>query len=90
MPPKKHKKTSERHPITLRFDDNEMAALQTDRREINNTGIPVSAGAYAKHAVLSYPRLRKLEAQIRRDAEETDRPPDSEGRYARTLLENAR
>lgn len=91
MPPKKHKKPRERHPITLRFDDNEMAALHTDRRELG--GVPVSAGAYAKHAVLSYPRLRKLEAQLRADAEDAianGTSADSASIYAKEILEGAR
>lgn len=68
MPQKKPKKAKagERHPVTLRFNDNEMAALNTDRRQLG--GIPVSVGAYAKHAVVSYPKLRKLDDLMRKYA----------------------
>lgn len=68
MPQKKPKKAKagERHPVTLRFNDNEMAALNTDRRQLG--GIPVSVGAYAKHAVVSYPKLRKLDESLRQFA----------------------
>lgn len=70
MTTKKHKKqATERHPVTLRFNDQEMANLQTDRREVNGTGVPASFGAYAKHAVLNYPRLRKLEAALKRSSD---------------------
>lgn len=75
MPQKKPKKKSrdeqERKQITLRFDDNEMAALNTDRRELNSAGVPASFGAYAKHAVVSYPKLRKLEGLVRFYCEST-------------------
>lgn len=68
MPQKKPKKAKagERHPVTLRFNDNEMAALNTDRRQLG--GIPVSVGAYAKHAVVSYPKLRKMGEMLRQCA----------------------
>jgi len=69
MPQKKTKKPkppSERHPTTLRFSDADFALVDADRKAM--PGIPVSHGAYCKHAVMSYPKLRKLEDEVRRQA----------------------
>ena len=90
MPQKKPKRKSARHQTTLRFDAAEMAQLEIDREAVNNGGPPVKFGAYAKHAVLSYPKLRALEAELRSDAVDAvanGSSADPESRYAKKLLE---
>lgn len=80
----------ERHPTNLRFSDEEIAPLEADRKEINAAGVPVSFGQYAKHAVKSYPRLRRLEAMLREaavDAQKNGSSADSESIFAKLLLE---
>lgn len=86
MPTKKQKKAQERHGITLRFDDQEKALLDDDRRSIG--GVPGSFSAYAKHAVNSYPKLRKLEEAARRMIVD-GRSIVSECSAAETLLREA-
>lgn len=65
MPAKKPKTKAKAKAITLRFTGPEIEPIELDRREIVGAGVPAKIGAYAKHAVMSYPRLRKLEALIR-------------------------
>jgi len=92
MAQKKAKKASDqRKPVTLRFSDNEMAYLQTDRREIQAQSIPVSFSAYGKHAILSYPRLRKIEAELKKllppDGAFVDGTHDPEVIFAKRILD---
>lgn len=63
MPKKKPKPPAERHAVNLRFNDKEYAPLAADLSKM--PGVPVSFGAYCKHAVEMYPKLRKLEARLR-------------------------
>lgn len=50
--------------IHLRLKSSEVAPIDADRKEL--PGVPVGRSAYAKHALLSYPKLRKLEDLVRR------------------------
>lgn len=68
----KKKPPSDRHSIHIRLNAAEEAALEADLKAM--PGVPVSPGVYAKHAVLSYPKLRKLEALLR--ASSADRELD--------------
>lgn len=52
--------------VTVRLDGAELAAADADRKQLG--GIPVSLSRYAKHAVTSYPKLRKLEESVRAQA----------------------
>jgi hypothetical protein len=88
MPQKKPKKKAK--AITLRFTGEEIAPLEHDRRDLAGSGVPVKIGAYAKHAVQSFPRLRKLEAALRMEAAISDRPPEAIGNFARQLLDGLR
>lgn len=63
MPQKKPKK---RIAVTLRFEPAAMALLEADRREISNGGPASTRSSYLKHAALSYPRLRKIETDLRK------------------------
>ncbi|HEY6117007.1 MAG TPA: hypothetical protein VI172_13715 [Candidatus Dormibacteraeota bacterium] len=66
MPKKKPKPKLQLHP---RFTAAEMEAIEADRKTL--PAAP-SGSAYAKYAVLSYPKLRKLEELVRRDAAQPD------------------
>lgn len=59
--------------IHLRLKPAEVTSIDEDRKDL--PGVPVGRSAYAKHAVLSYPKLRKLEEAVRsiRNGEEDDR-----------------
>lgn len=59
--------------VTVRLDGAELAAADADRKQLG--GIPVSLSRYAKHAVTSYPKLRKLE-EIMRDRARGDLVPN--------------
>lgn len=54
--------------VTVRLDGAELAAADADRKQLG--GIPVSLSRYAKHAVTSYPKLRKLRDHVARMAKE--------------------
>lgn len=65
MPKKKPKaEPADKAQIHIRLDPAELAAVDEDRKGL--PGIPVGRNPYAKHAVLSYPKLRKLEEAVRR------------------------
>jgi len=49
--------------IHFRLKPSEAKAIEADRKSL--PGVPVTASAYAKHAVLSHAKLRKLEDQLR-------------------------
>lgn len=65
MPKKKTKAPTERHATAIRLNDAEYAPVRADLEKLNAGGVPVSFGAYAKHAVLSYARLRRAESMTR-------------------------
>lgn len=92
MPRKKTKSPppAERHQTTLRLSEEEMAPLERDRKAIG--GVPVSFGAYVKHAVTSYPKLRKLETMLieaAEDAREHGTGADSSSIFALMALRGA-
>lgn len=64
--PKKKPAPDERHSIHLRLNEEECAAIDADRRQL--PGIPVGRGAYAKHAVMSYARLRQILTHLQYEA----------------------
>lgn len=70
--------------ISMRLKPAELGPLDADRKAL--PGVPVSRNTYAKHAVLSFPKLRKLVETIRRDFEQD---PDRMRRSPRELLEGA-
>lgn len=80
MPQKKAKKSKGRQ-ITLRLNPDEIAPLEADRKDVG--GIPVSMGRYVKHAVQSYPKLRRLERLVRESASNGGHT------YGRALLDEA-
>lgn len=49
--------------ISMRLKPAELEPLDADRKAL--PGVPVSRNTYAKHAVLSFPKLRKLEEHVR-------------------------
>ena len=66
---------TERHTINVRLTPAEYRGVQAEILRIRNSGgIPVSDSAYAKHAVLSYPALRRIADRVRdvADADEGD------------------
>jgi hypothetical protein len=52
--------------ISFRLKPDELEPLDADRRAL--PGVPVARNTYARHAVLSYPKLRKLEEIVRESA----------------------
>lgn len=67
---KKKPAPDERRNIHLRLDEEQCAAIDADLKKL--PGIPVSRGAYAKHAVMSYAKLRQLEGLTRALAAKRD------------------
>lgn len=63
--------------ISFRLRPAELEPLDADRKAL--PGVPVARNTYARHAVLSYPKLRKLEEAVRRHS----------GDIAETLLSEA-
>lgn len=48
--------------ISMRLKPAELEPLDADRKAL--PGVPVSRNTYAKHAVLSFPKLRKLHEHV--------------------------
>lgn len=69
MPKKKAAKSAATH-ISFRLKPAELEPLDADRKAL--PGVPVARNTYAKHAVTQYPKLRKLEELLRRDAAQPD------------------
>lgn len=67
--------------ISMRLKPAELEPLDADRKAL--PGVPVSRNTYAKHAVLSFPKLRKLEEAFRR------RLPDLQVDVAHDILKEA-
>lgn len=84
MPKKKPKTAADPGSVFLRFNAEEMAPLDADLKAM--PGIPVTFGAYCKHAVKMYPKLRRLEAMLR---EESKGGAGSQSTYALYALEEA-
>jgi hypothetical protein len=61
----KKKATGLKH-IHFRLKPDEAAAIEADRKAL--PGVPVAASAYAKHAVMSYARLRQIENHLQSEA----------------------
>lgn len=87
------KKKSSKGPtqISMRLKPAELEPLDADRKAL--PGVPVSRNTYAKHAVLSFPKLRseveklrKLYAIVRQDAADG---PDEMRSTPREMLEGA-
>lgn len=90
MPQKKPKKTKPaRKTVTLRFDAAELDAIDVDRKDITNGSIPVGRGAYCKHAVASFPRLRKIEGKLQRVANDAKANEGSPMVFAQSVLNGA-
>lgn len=70
--------------ISMRLKPAELGPLDEDRKAL--PGVPVSRNTYAKHAVLSFPKLRKLAELVRRDA---DKHIDEERHTPSALLSQA-
>lgn len=71
--------------INIRLKPEERALMEADIAAIAASGgIRPKLSAYAKHGMLSHPRLRKLEAAVRSLAQDDDMPEGSEW-AARTL-----
>lgn len=55
------------HPAGCRVSDGELSTVRSDIDLIGQaSGIKPSLGSYTKHALLSYPRYRRLEVQLRK------------------------
>lgn len=52
--------------IHLRLKPEEVTSIDEDRKDL--PGVPVGRSAYAKHALLSYPKLRRLHDHVSRMA----------------------
>lgn len=85
MPKKKAAKPAATH-ISFRLKPSEIEPLDADRKAL--PGVPVARNTYAKHAVQQYPKLRKLEEMLRRDAA-TGSNQDSQSLYANDVLKEA-
>jgi hypothetical protein len=54
------------HPVGIRLSDSELDMVKVDCDEITaTTGFEIKVGSYAKHAVVSHRRLRRLETCVR-------------------------
>ncbi len=52
--------------MNMRLNDVDWAYISADIADMRSLGAtPPSVGAYAKHATMSYPRLRRIEFAIR-------------------------
>jgi hypothetical protein len=85
MPKKKGPSIRPTH-ISFRLKPAELEPLDADRKAL--PGVPVARNTYAKHAVSMYPKLRKLEEMLRRDAA-TGSNQDSQSLYASDVLKEA-
>ena len=65
MPKKKAAKSAATH-ISFRLSSAELEPLDADRKAL--PGVPVARNTYARHAVLSFPRLRQIEAHLQAEA----------------------
>lgn len=55
------------HPAGCRVSDGELSTVRSDIDLIGQaSGIKPSLGSYTKHALLSYPRYRRMEVQLRK------------------------
>lgn len=61
MPKKNAAKPAATH-ISFRLKPAELEPLDADRKAL--PGVPVARNTYARHAVLSYPKLRKLHEHV--------------------------
>lgn len=62
------RKKSNRPPptsFTVRLTSDEIAPVSADLQRVAANSVPVSLGKYAKHAVLSYAKLRRLEQLVK-------------------------
>lgn len=86
------KKSSKKGPtqISFRLKPSELEPLEADRKAL--PGVPVARNTYAKHAVLSYPKLRKIEERVRNASRDED-PRSTSGaaimEFALDLLKEA-
>lgn len=86
MPPNKKKREPVR-TITIRPKNGDHDRIAAEAQEIARAGgFPVSLSAYALHATLSYPRLRKIEAALRDEANSKDADHEPQ-QFARSILE---
>lgn len=69
MPQKKPKPTK-RVPIYIRLNAEEAVPVEADRKSM--PGIQPTLGGYAKHAVMSYPKLRKLHSILQQHAADSN------------------
>jgi hypothetical protein len=85
--PQKKPKPQERTPVYIRFSAQELGPSESDRKAM--PGIPVTLGAYAKHAVLSYPALRLLEQNVRHYLQHGGEDFPGAAKLTRELLETS-
>ncbi len=79
------------HPAGCRVSDVELVRIRHDIAEIQKgSGIPVSLGAYTKHAILEHFRLRKLETLVKDIVAREDRRQDADGVDAAEIIEALR
>ena len=82
----KKKATGLKH-IHFRLKPSEAEAIEADRKSL--PGVPVTASAYAKHAVLSHAKLRKLEGNLRALASKDSEDGRPSAQYASAALREA-
>ena len=83
MPKKKPPPTH----ISFRLKPDELEPLDADRKAL--PGVPVARNTYARHAVLSYPKLRKLEESLRAMASKASEDGRPSAQYASAALREA-
>lgn len=83
------KKSTKKGPtqISMRLKPAELEPLDADRKAL--PGVPVSRNTYAKHAVLSFPKLRKLEERVRWYAGDPSGKHHTDARLLADLLAEA-
>jgi hypothetical protein len=86
---KKPKQVRMDYPVGCRVKREEIERIRADIAlvEQDNSGIPVSLGAYTKHAVLDHARLHRLEASLKDIVQSNT---GAEVVYAAPLLEQLR
>jgi hypothetical protein len=73
--------------ISMRLKPAELGPLDEDRKAL--PGVPVSRNTYAKHAVLSFPKLRRLEEVLRQHASTLHEDARPSSQYASIVLREA-
>ncbi|HKQ65981.1 MAG TPA: hypothetical protein VJZ73_13285 [Methylomirabilota bacterium] len=67
------------HPAGCRVNDAELARIDADVADLKRaSGMSISRGAYAKHAILEHGRLRRLDVAVKAIIAREDKRQDAE------------